>query len=251
MANLILILVLVGIAAFLYASVGHGGASSYLTILGFSSLLPQEIKITTLILNVLVAGIAMFQYYKNTDYPWKYLLLLSVGSIPMAFCGGTIQLDPILYKKAIGIILIFPILQFSGFFQWAIQNKESSWNISINQRIFVLIILGAFIGFVSGLIGIGGGIILSPIILYFGWLNAKETAGLSAGFIVLNSISGLVAQYKIIPQIIQFNWIYLLLVAGIFGLLGSKMGAQKFNNITLKRMLALVLLIASIKLILS
>ena len=251
MANLIIILVLIGIAAFLYASVGHGGASSYLTILAFSNMLPQEIKITTLILNVLVAGIAMFQYYKNTNYPWKYLLLLSVGSIPMAYLGGKIQLDPILYKKAIGIILIFPILQFSGFFQWAIQKKDRIWSISDYQKNIVLISFGILLGFISGLIGIGGGIILSPILLYFGWLTAKETAGLSAGFIVLNSISGLAAQYHVIPQMIQFNWVYLLLVSGIFGYLGSKIGAEKFNNSTLKRMLALVLFIASIKLIFS
>ena len=251
MENLIWILALIGLAAFLYASVGHGGASSYLTILGFTSMLPQEIKITTLILNVLVAGISMLQYHKNTDYPWRFLLLLSLGSIPMAYLGGSIQLDPSIYKKAIGTILIFPILQFSGFFHWAIENNKRVWYISNNQKNVMLIFLGAFIGYISGLIGIGGGIILSPVILYFGWLNAKETAGLSAGFIVLNSMSGLIAQHQVIPQIVQFNWIYLLLVSGTFGFLGSKWGAQKLNNFALKRMLALVLFIASMKLIFS
>ncbi|QYH41180.1 sulfite exporter TauE/SafE family protein [Algoriphagus sp. NBT04N3] len=230
-------------AAFLYASVGHGGASSYLMILALLGFAPEEIRPTALILNMMVSMVAYLNYRKAGVFPMQLFLSLILFSIPAAYLGGTILLDATVYKKVLGFLLIFPVLKFGGVFP--ISKDEQ-----VQRKWWMAPVLGILIGFVSGMIGIGGGIILTPIILMLGWAGVKETAALSALFIFLNSVAGFVgaATYEI--TVSQELWVLIpLTVFG--GALGAYLGAKRFSVKVLKYMLAAVLLFASVKLILS
>ena len=230
-------------AAFLYASVGHGGASSYLMILALLGFAPEEIRPTALILNMMVSMVAYLNYRKAGVFPMQLFLSLILFSIPAAYLGGTILLNATVYKKVLGFLLIFPVLKFGGVFP--ISKDEQ-----VERKWWMPPVLGILIGFVSGMIGIGGGIILTPIILMLGWAGVKETATLSALFIFLNSVAGFVgaATYEI--TVSQELWVLIPLTV-LGGALGAYLGAKRFSVKVLKYMLAAVLLFASVKLILS
>jgi hypothetical protein len=236
------ILALLFIVAFFYSIVGHGGASGYiavLTLIGVSSLL---VKPSALLLNIFVSAIAFYQYYRNGHFRWKLFYPFALISVPMAYAGSFINLDPTWYKRILGVCLLFAILRIMGVFN----RKEIT---ETKQLPLVTgLIIGAVLGFVSGMIGIGGGIILSPIILLFNWGNLKETSAVSALFILVNSISGMIGllrQEVSWPPYI-FWW---LAVAVAGGLLGAYYGSKKATNTMLKNILAVVLFFAALKLI--
>lgn len=241
--SIYLLFVLMPIVAFLYASVGHGGASSYLMLLSLVGFAPEEIRPTALILNILVSFVAFLNYRKVTIFPLNLFLSLIIFSVPAAFFGGKIELDPVVYKKILGFLLLFPVFKFAGIFPVSTSEVFSrSW--------WMGPVFGLSIGFVSGLIGIGGGIMLSPVLLMLGWSDVKQTATLSALFILFNSISGLIGAGSWQEDISLELWILLLLtVAG--GIWGAYLGANKFSQKTLRYLLAFVLFFAAIKLILS
>lgn len=235
-------LFLLFIVAFLYASVGHGGASGYLALMALFSFDPSLMKSSALLLNIFVSMIAFLQYYRGGFFKLKLFLPFAVTSIPAAFAGAYITVDPVMYKRILGVILIFPILRLFGLF-----GKESEETKDVN--IVFALIIGAVIGFLSGMIGIGGGIILSPVLLLFHWANMKQTAAISALFIFVNSVSGLISLFSKGATIDHAVYTWLLIaIAG--GLLGAYYGRQKLSNTILKRVLAIVLLIASVKLLL-
>ncbi|REJ81006.1 MAG: sulfite exporter TauE/SafE family protein [Bacteroidetes bacterium] len=227
--------------AFLYASVGHGGASGYLALMVIFGFSTTVMKPTALMLNVFVSLVAFLQYYRAGYFKWKLFLPFAIASVPMAFLGGTIEVDANLYKKILGILLIFPIMRLFGFF-----GKDPEGLRDANMTLSVVI--GAGIGFLSGLIGIGGGIILSPLIVLLHYARMKETAGVSALFIFVNSLSGLAGQIKTGVQF-DSQMVYMVLVAFAGGALGAYYGVNKFNNVMLKRFLAFVLVIACFKLL--
>lgn len=236
-----LFLIILPIVAFLYSSVGHGGASGYLALMALFSFAPETMKPTALLLNVFVAGIASYHYYRAGHFNKRLFLVFAIASIPMAFIGGAIEVDASIYKKILGVLLIFAVLKMLNVF-----GKE---NTNVNKvKIWQGLIVGGIIGFFSGLIGIGGGIILTPIILLLHWGKMKEAAAVSALFIWVNSASALVGQLSSGVQITSDMFI-LAGVAFIGGFLGSYYGSKKFNNSLLRYLLALVLIIASIKLI--
>jgi len=236
-----LFLIILPIVAFLYASVGHGGASGYLALMAIFSFAPETMKPTALLLNVFVAGIASYHYYKAGFFNKRLFLFFAIASIPMAFIGGAIEVDASIYKKILGVLLIFAILKMLNVF-----GKRSG---SINKiKIWQGLIVGGIIGLFSGLIGIGGGIILTPVILLFHWGKMKEAAAVSALFILVNSASALVGQVSSGVQIASDSFI-LVGIALIGGFLGSYHGSRKFNNSLLRYLLAFVLIIASVKLI--
>lgn len=235
-----LFLFLLLLVAFLYSSVGHGGASGYLALMALFSFSPDVMKPSALILNIFVSLISFWQFYKGGFFRWRLFLPFSIASIPAAFLGSTIILHSVIYYRILGVLLIFPILRILGLFGNADEAKaEVQWSWGI--------VIGAVIGFLSGMIGIGGGIILSPIILLMHWGNMKQTAAVSALFIFVNSISGLIGL--LIKGVHIDNQIFWYLpVAIIGGTAGAFFARKKFSNRYLKFSLALVLLIACVKL---
>jgi len=233
---------LIPIVAFLYSSVGHGGASGYLALMAVFSFPSDMMKQTALLLNLFVAGIAFYQYYKGGYFNRSLFLFFALGSVPAAFIGGLWSLDPWLYKKILGFILFFAIARM-------LFKKESTQQKNKQVAAPIGLIIGIVIGLFSGLIGIGGGIILTPVILLFHWGTMKEAAAVSALFIWVNSASGLFGQLSSGVNLTTnaFVLVGLALVGGIFG---SYYGSQRWNNRRLEYFLALVLTSAGIKLIL-
>lgn len=239
----IFFLLLLFIVAFLYASVGHGGASGYLALMALFGMMPEIMKPTALLLNLFVSLSAFVLFYKEGHFKWKVFLPFALASIPFSFLGGMISIDALIYKKILGILLLFPIIRLVAF-----PNKD---NADLKKSTFFLsLLIGACIGFLSGLIGIGGGIILSPVLLLLAWTNQKQTAAISALFIFVNSLSGLAGQ---LTKGIDFKTEMFILVGVAFvgGLIGAWFGAKKFNQNILKYLLASVLLMASVKLLLT
>jgi uncharacterized membrane protein YfcA len=222
---------LIPIVAFLYSSVGHGGASGYLALMAVFSFPSDIMKQTALLLNLFVAGIAFYQYYKGGYFNRSLFLFFALGSVPAAFIGGLWSLDPWLYKKILGFILFFAIARM-------LFKKESTQQKNKQVAAPIGLIIGVVIGLFSGLIGIGGGIILTPVILLFHWGTMKEAAAVSALFIWVNSASGLFGQLSSGVNLTTnaFVLVGLALVGGIFG---SYYGSQRWNNRRLEYFLAL------------
>lgn len=226
--------------AFFYASVGHGGASGYLALMALFAFSPDTMRTTALTLNVFVSGLAFIQFYRKGYFKWSLFWPFALASIPAAFFGGTISVDENLYKKILAVLLLFSIIRMVGFTWKPIHQPKS-------QNILLSLLLGAIIGLFSGMIGIGGGIILSPVILLLRWADVKQTAAISAIFIFVNSLSGLAGIYQTgLQWDPAMGW--MLAIAMIGGTLGSYFGAAKFNSLHLRRLLAFVLLIAAFKL---
>jgi len=228
------------VIAFLYASIGHGGASGYLALMAIFSIDPLMMRSSALTLNLFVAGISFISYYRGGYFRWKVLLPFIITSIPMAFLGAKMEIDPRLYKIILGIFLLIAVLRMIIF------KPKTGENIT-DPDLYWGLIIGAGLGFFSGMIGIGGGIILSPILILMRWATVKEAAAVSAIFIFLNSASGLfgVFQTGFNPNPEIFYWIFMALLGG---LLGSYSGSIKFTQIRLQYILAFVLVMASFKL---
>ena len=238
-----LFLLVLPIVAFLYAAVGHGGASGYLALMAIFNFLPETMKPTALLLNLFVAAISFYYYWKNGHFKLKLFIAFSISSIPLAFIGGLIEVDADIYKKILGILLIFAILKLLNIF-----GKESKETQPVN--IWLGLIIGGVIGFFSGLIGIGGGIILTPIILLMNWGKMKEAAAVSALFIWVNSASGMIGQLST-GVTLQPQAFILVGIALIGGILGAHYGSKKLNNKYLRYLLILVLSSACFKLFLT
>lgn len=241
MGSEIIFYILLFLVALMYSSVGHGGASGYLALMAFFSFAPETMRPTALLLNIFVSFTAFIQYYRGGHFSWKLFLPFAIASVPAAFIGGLIVVDAKWYKIILGILLLFSVARLIGF---KFRNNE----IKKDQNLFLSLLIGFGIGLISGMIGIGGGIILSPAILLLHWANMKQTAAVSALFILVNSISGISG---VITKGLHFSPDMAVMIAIAFsgGLLGSYMGAMKVGNLQLKKLLAIVLLMASVKLL--
>ncbi len=238
--NIYLFLIILPVVSFLYSSVGHGGASGYLALMALFSFAPESMKPTALLLNLFVAGISFYYYYKEGFFNKKLFISFAMASIPLAFIGGMIEVDASIYKKILAILLIFAILKMLNVF-----GKESQ---SIKEpKLWQGLLVGGIIGFFSGLIGIGGGIILTPVILLLHWGKMKEAAAVSALFIWVNSASGLIGQLSVGVTLEKASFL-LVAIALIGGVLGGYYGSKKINNQNLQYILAFVLIIACFKL---
>jgi uncharacterized protein len=227
--------------AFLYSSVGHGGASGYLAVMAIFGIAPQLMKSSALVLNVFVSLIAFYNFYDKRNFNWKLFIPLITASIPMAFIGAQIPLADNIYKKLLAACIIISIIRLVTF----LKNSE---NINENQPIVLKLFLGLSIGLLSGMLGIGGGILLSPILLFLNWAKMKEIAAISALFIFLNSVSGLISLFSK-GYILQTNTYLWISVAILGGILGGFMGSKKYDLKTLRLVLALVMVIACVKLV--
>jgi uncharacterized membrane protein YfcA len=233
-----LLLVLLGIMAFLYASVGHGGASGYLAALALFSVAPLVMKQTALLLNLGVSLMAFGAYYQQGYFRWRLFWPFALGSIPAAFLGARIPLSDSLYKQVLGLCLLIAVLRMLATLRENLVKPLPLW---------AGLVAGTSIGLLSGMIGIGGGIILSPVLLLFRWANLKEAAAVSALFIFVNSLAGLAGLKTWIP-LDKFSMIYWLLASLMGGFLGARWGARFASNTKVKWVLAIVLIIASFKL---
>ncbi|MBA4183167.1 MAG: sulfite exporter TauE/SafE family protein [Acidobacteria bacterium] len=236
----ILIIFAILVVAILYSSVGHGGASGYLAVMAFLAVAPNVTKPTALILNVFVASIATFQFYRRGYFDWKVFAPFAVASVPMAFVGGMITLPTQIYRPLLGLVLLLAAIRLAWNF--------TSEKVIVKPSIWLALIIGAIIGILSGLVGVGGGIFLTPVLLLTNWTVTKRAAGISAMFILVNSIAGLLGNYAQISALPVNVWFWIAAAVG-GGIIGSSLGSGYFESITLRRVLAVVLLTAGIKLI--
>jgi uncharacterized membrane protein YfcA len=239
--SILLILAAIFIVAILYSSVGHGGASGYLAVMALLAVAPEITRPTALVLNVFVATIGTIQFYRAGYFSWRTFLPFAVTSIPFAFIGGMITLPTNVYKTVLGVVLILAALRLA----W---NLKSDAEIK-TPNIAIALFIGAIIGLLSGLVGVGGGIFLTPILLLMNWSETKTAAGVSAMFILVNSISGLAGNFAQVMALPSNVWLWIA-AAVVGGILGSTLGSRRFDSLTLRRVLALVLIFAGVKLVL-
>lgn len=241
MNAIVLIALSLTIVAFLYASVGHGGASGYIAVMSLFGISVETYKPIVLILNIVIAGIAFSQFYRAGFFRWSKCWPFLISGIPFAFLGSRVAIEGKVYNLMLGIALIFPIIRLLGV---APSERERTKE----MRIGWAILIGAILGFAAGMLNIGGGIFLSPVLILMAWANAKEAAAISSLFIVCNSLSGLIAGAKL-PSALDTTF-YLWVGSAIAGgIIGSYFGSQSFKQVTVQHVLAGVLGIACIKLI--
>lgn len=228
--------------AFLYSSVGHGGASGYLALMALFSVTPVFMKPTSLTLNIFVSAIAFVAFTRAGYFKLKLVLPFVISSVPMAFLGASYTVRPDVYEIILAVFLLFAVARML-FVAGAITDKPSE------PPLMLSLLIGAVLGFFSGMIGIGGGIILSPLLILFHWANVKESAAVSSLFIFLNSVSGMTA---LLMKGFQYDdRLVVWIVTGILGgIAGSWAGSKKLQQGKLKYILAAVLLMASLKLFL-
>ena len=235
---------LIFLAAMLYSSVGHGGASAYLAVMSLLSIAPESMRPAALILNILVSTIALYKFYRAKAFSWKLLLPLVAASIPCAFLGGLITLPSHIYKPIVGLVLIFA--------SWQVFSRASKNYVIASHKISKLTLfgLGGGLGLLSGLTGVGGGIFLSPVLLMLKWAETKVISGVASAFILVNSISGLIGLLTKSPHLPN-GLTYWCLAAIMGGLIGAEFGSSRLANPTIRKLLSLVLLIAGTKMIIS
>jgi uncharacterized protein len=238
----LIIAILFFVGAALYASVGHGGASSYLAIMGLFSLSPDVMKPTALALNILVASVATFKFYRVGLFSWRLFWPFAVASIPAAFVGGAVMLPTRWYKIVVGVVLIYAAVWM---FRSALRpiSKETH-----SPPLWVALMAGLAIGFLSGLTGVGGGIFLSPLLLSMGWAETRATSGIAAPFILVNSIAGLLGHIASVSQLPP-NVPVWGAAALIGGWIGASYGSKRAPVPVLRQLLSLVLVVAGGKLI--
>lgn len=248
-----LIIFLFFAAAMLYSSVGHAGASGYLAVMAILSFPTNRMKSMALLLNIIVSAIASVQFYGRKYFSKKIFLSFAVSSIPFAFLGGSLHMSAEFYKKIIGIILILSAVKigYDSFYTKNINAKETeNYDNSTRQlNTWQMLLLGAIIGFISGVAGVGGGIFLSPILIFTRADSLKNISGTSALFILVNSISALLATSSNI-NIFDKQTPYYCAAVVLGGFLGSYAGSRKFDDLLLRKILAVVLIIAGAKMFL-
>ena len=236
--NLVIALCLL-LGAVLYTSVGHAGSSAYIAVMTLFNLPTTVIRPTALTLNIAVSAYASWRYIRNKFFDKKLFLFLSLGAIPAAFIGGQINLPSEIYKPIVGVLLI--VSGFRFIFLAATRDRELK---AVNYPLAIA--MGVAIGFLSGITGTGGGIFLSPLIIWLGWNHVKQASGTVAAFIFVNSVAGLLGNYRSTSELP--DTLPLFLGAVIIGaLFGTRLGISRFTSVGVKRALGLVLIIAGLK----
>jgi hypothetical protein len=232
------------VAAFGYASVGHGGASAYIAAMALAGIAPQEMRPIALLLNILVSSLGTWKFYRAGYFRWRLFWPFAVVSIPAAYLGGAITLPGQAYKILVGVVLLYAAVQLwrsgkSGEEMRAVREPPLGWAMAI----------GAAMGLLAGLTGVGGGIFLSPLLLMLGWAGTKQTSAVAAPFILVNSIAGLAAVFVARGATLP-TYVWILAAAVLVGgWLGAEYGSRRFANPVVRRVLAVVLALAGGKMI--
>jgi uncharacterized membrane protein YfcA len=232
------------VAAFAYAAVGHGGASAYIAALALAGVAPAEMRPIALLLNILVSSMGTWKFHRAGFFRWRLFWPFAAVSIPMAYLGGAITLPGSAYKILVGAVLLYAAWQLwrsgkRGEEMRAVREPPLAWAMAI----------GAAMGLLAGLTGVGGGIFLSPLLLMLGWAGTKQTSAVAAPFILVNSLAGLaavfVAKNAVLPAYVGI--LAPAVLAG--GWLGAEYGSRRFANPVVRRVLAVVLALAGAKMI--
>ena len=233
------------VAAFVYATVGHGGASAYLAVMALAGVAPQEMRPIALLLNIVVSSIATYKFQRAGYFRWRLFWPFAIVSIPMAFVGGAITLPGQAYKILVGLVLLYAAWQLwlsarAGDEIRPLRDPPLGWAMGI----------GAAMGLLAGLTGVGGGIFLSPLLLMLGWAGTKQTSAVAAPFILVNSIAGLAAGFTArVATLPEHVWVLALAVL-VGGWFGAEYGSRRFTNPIVRRFLAVVLAVAGTKMVL-
>lgn len=238
--QLLILILAVALVALLYSCVGHAGASGYIAAMVLVGVSPAAVRPTSLILNIFVACIGAFQFWRAGHFSWRLFWPFAALSVPCAFLGGLISLPTYWLKLLLGLTLLYSAIRFF------IQSKEEA---EIREpSLVVALSVGAVLGLLSGLTGTGGGIFLTPLMIFMRWGKTKAVAAVSALFILVNSISGLLGVVSSGKSLPSLAWT-LLPAAIIGGGIGSYLGSNRFSPVIIKRILSAVLLVAAYKLI--
>jgi len=239
----LVVAVLFAAVAALYASVGHAGASGYLAIMAIAGVQPGIMRPTALILNILVATIVVLRFAQAGRIDWRALAPFVVASIPLAFLGGLIVLPGNVYRPLVGLVLLGAAVRF-----FATAGRSPGDDAPPRIPTAPALGIGGGIGLMSGLTGTGGGIFLTPLLLFLRWAGPRHAAGLSSAFILANSTAGLAGNLAGVGVVPPSLVVWLPAVA-LGGLVGSELGARRFSPPAIRRALAVVLVIAGLKLI--
>ena len=234
-------LFLIGVlaVALAYSAVGHGGASGYLALLAFSTMAPKDASTLALFLNIGVSIIAFALFERAKHFEWSLAWPFLVGSIPLAFVGGSLKLSDSVHKWVLAGVLLYAAVTL------LVRAPKPAKDIH-PPIVPMQIGVGAAIGLLSGMVGVGGGIFLSPILLLMGWANAKKTAAVSALFILLNSAAGLLARPPSSLAIVQ-DYLPMLIIACVGAAAGAWSGARKMPDNAMRRTLGIAMLVAVAK----
>jgi uncharacterized protein len=232
----------IGIAAALYSSVGHGGASAYLALMALFAVSPEAMRPTALVLNICVASIGAFRYIRSGQFDWHIFWPFALVAVPMAFVAGRVHLSPDIYRPLLGTVLILAALRYLF-----VPNLDLAKAIA-RPKLAIALPAGGALGGLAGLTGTGGGIFLSPLLVFMGWADAKAAVGISALFIVVNSSAGLAGRISSLQQL-PSDLPYLIGAVVIGALVGTTANLRLFSRSLLLRALGLVLLIAGVPLV--
>jgi len=227
--------------AVLYGAVGLGGGSGYLAVMGIAGLPPEVIRPTALTLNILVASIGTWKHVRAGQFSGRIFWPIVATSIPFAFLGGRLSLPGELYRPIVGIVLFYAAYRL-----WRGSNGPTQAAVRERLPIWMALIAGAVIGLIAGLVGIGGGIFLGPLLLLAGWSDTREAMGITAAFVVVNSAAGLAGRLSTVPEL-PLSMMLWLVVVGVGGWIGAEFGSNRLNPLVLRRLLALVLLAGGLR----
>jgi uncharacterized protein len=227
--------------AVLFTSVGHGGASAYIALMALFGLETAVIRPTALVLNILVTSFSSVRYIRAGLFDWRTLWPVLLGAVPLAFVGGSIHLSGQFYKPLVGAVLLFSAIRL--FWPDMIARLPELRVIPV----WAGIVCGALIGFLAGLTGTGGGIFLSPLLIFTGWSDIRKASGISTVFILCNSIAGLAGNFASVGAVGEETWLFAVAVlAG--AVIGTHLGITAFAKQAVLKALGVVLLVASAKL---
>jgi uncharacterized protein len=238
--HFVLLFIAVGLIAFLYSSVGHAGASGYIATMTLFGLAPTVIRPTALVLNILVASIGTFQFWRAGHFSWRLFWPFALLSIPAAYVGGYLQPSASVLRVLIGVVLLFSAARL------VLRRGDPPQTVTPSRP--VALSAGAGLGFLSGLTGTGGGIFLTPLLLFCRWAHIRQAAAVSALFIWVNSMAGLVGYFTKVRSIPSLG-LFLAAAAIIGGIVGSHLGSRRLAVRAISLFLATVLLVAGMKLI--